>query len=135
MALAWPGVLQSQRHPRPGQSRGFQAKPGHAQHYTRQSPSTRIRKPATYFFGLYELVQARTSQKSGKADKCARNLESKKKLIPNSFSGEMEHKKTHIFFEKLTSKKANGYFPDERHSIEHCSWQSLVHHLMERNRN
>jgi hypothetical protein len=28
MALAWPVVLESQSHLRPGQSRGFQAKPG-----------------------------------------------------------------------------------------------------------
>ena len=28
MALAWPGVWESQSHLRPGQSRGFQAKPG-----------------------------------------------------------------------------------------------------------
>jgi hypothetical protein len=28
MALAWPVVLESQSHLRPGQSHGFQAKPG-----------------------------------------------------------------------------------------------------------
>jgi hypothetical protein len=57
---------------------------------------------------LYELVRAHTSPKSGKS----RQVRKGPRRFPNSFSGGMKHKKIHIFFKKLTSKKANGYFPD-----------------------